>query len=205
MDAASGVLAQVVLHVLETSWQAAVLAVVVVVLGLLLGDRLSARWRCALWLIVVGRLLMPVAPESPLSLFNCFPVDLRATGDDAPGGSVAVVPAALPSAWQPAPTPPGLDDVPVPSTTVVEPAGPVSEDRGPSTWQIASLAWLVGVVVVAVRFAAMLVRLRRLLRRCRPVFFPSRWARLFRPFQRTMVHASATIQATTVSAAYAAK
>ncbi len=57
MNPSTSASAQVVLHVLETSWQAIVLAGMVVLLGLVLRDRLSARWRCTLWLVVVARLL----------------------------------------------------------------------------------------------------------------------------------------------------
>ena len=85
MSAVYGVLTRTVLHILETSWQAAVLAAVVLLLGMLLRGRLSARWRCALWLVVLVRLLMPVVPESPMSLFNLLPIELALSGTDAQG------------------------------------------------------------------------------------------------------------------------
>lgn len=56
MNALHGVSTRTVFQLFEASWQAAVLAALVVVLCLLLRDRLSARWRCALWLVVVARL-----------------------------------------------------------------------------------------------------------------------------------------------------
>ena len=55
---------------LRASLQAAVLVGLVLLLQYLLGRRLSARWRANLWLIVLLRLLIPVLPQSPISLFN---------------------------------------------------------------------------------------------------------------------------------------
>jgi len=170
--------AQVMLHVLETSWQAIVLAVVVLLLGWLLGDRLSARWRCALWLIVVGRLLLPVAPQSPVSLFNYLPVNpmLRAAVE-VTEPSVATDPIALLPTQPPGPLaePVGADadfvaapPFPNPSTSRPK-AEPVPGATALSPWQIVSLVWLVGMVLIVLRLLVMLVRLRRLLRQCWPV------------------------------------
>ena len=52
------------------TWQASVLVLVVLIAQTALGWRLSARWRCALWWLVLARLLIPVSLPSPLSLFN---------------------------------------------------------------------------------------------------------------------------------------
>lgn len=55
---------------LRNSAHAAVLAGVVWALERTAFRRLSPRWRYGLWLLVVARLLIPIAPGSPLSLFN---------------------------------------------------------------------------------------------------------------------------------------
>src|SRR5438445_11208743 len=66
--------AGIVLDVLwRSSWQASVLAVVVLAVQFALRKHLSARWRHALWGIVLLRLLIPVTPPSPWSLFNVAP------------------------------------------------------------------------------------------------------------------------------------
>src|SRR2546430_2348657 len=66
--------AGIVLDVLwRCSWQASVLAVVVLGVQFALHKHLSARWRHALWGIVLLRLLIPVTPPSPWSLFNVAP------------------------------------------------------------------------------------------------------------------------------------
>jgi beta-lactamase regulating signal transducer with metallopeptidase domain len=58
---------------LEASWQASILAALVVLLQLALRGRLNPRWRHALWLLVIARLILPVLPESALSLFQFAP------------------------------------------------------------------------------------------------------------------------------------
>jgi len=59
--------------VLTTTWQASVLAVLILAAQGLLGARLNPRWRHALWLLVVLRLVLPTLPESALSLFRYAP------------------------------------------------------------------------------------------------------------------------------------
>jgi bla regulator protein BlaR1 len=55
---------------LVATWQGSVLVGVVLIVQAMLGSRLPARWRCALWWVVLARLLLPVSFASPLSLFN---------------------------------------------------------------------------------------------------------------------------------------
>ena len=56
--------------VLRASWQAAALAIVVMLIVRLLGERISPRWRYRLWSVVVIRMLIVVVPASPWSAFN---------------------------------------------------------------------------------------------------------------------------------------
>jgi len=56
------------------SLQAGLMAVVIGVLLAAMGKRVPPRWRCALWTLVVVRLLLPWAPSSPVSLYNLLPV-----------------------------------------------------------------------------------------------------------------------------------
>lgn len=58
---------------LESSWQAGLLALLVLAVQRLFRPQLSPAWRHALWWIVLGRLLIPVPPASPWSLFNLLP------------------------------------------------------------------------------------------------------------------------------------
>ena len=59
----------------RASWQASVLVLIVVLFQLLLARRLTPLWRHALWLLVVARLLLPVTPSSPWSLYNYWNLD----------------------------------------------------------------------------------------------------------------------------------
>ena len=55
---------------LRASWQASVLVGLVLLVQWLFRNKLSAGWRYALWLLVVARLVMPVSPQSAVSIFN---------------------------------------------------------------------------------------------------------------------------------------
>jgi hypothetical protein len=66
----------------RASWQAVVLAAIVLALQLVLGGRLAAKWRFALWSVVMLRLLIPTLPASPMSLFNLSP---QLCAEAAPG------------------------------------------------------------------------------------------------------------------------
>jgi beta-lactamase regulating signal transducer with metallopeptidase domain len=59
---------------LKTSWQTAVLILLVLAAQRAFGPRLSARWRCALWLLVMVRLAMPLTLPSQASVFNLLKV-----------------------------------------------------------------------------------------------------------------------------------
>ena len=70
----------------RSSWQEAVLAGVVWWIVWLMGNRLEARWRIRLWILVLLRLAWPFFLPSPLSLFNWLGT---AFGPD-PGGEAGV-------------------------------------------------------------------------------------------------------------------
>ena len=52
------------------SWQASVLALLVVIVQKMLGGRLGGNGRYARWGIVLVRLMLPVLPDSRVSIFN---------------------------------------------------------------------------------------------------------------------------------------
>ncbi len=54
----------------KASGQAAILIVLVLTVQWVARERLAARWRYALWLLVAARLALPATPASPWSLFN---------------------------------------------------------------------------------------------------------------------------------------
>lgn len=60
-------------RVLEASWQAGALALVVMLITSMAGRRLAPAWRCGLWMLVFARLALPALPPSPLSVMNLRP------------------------------------------------------------------------------------------------------------------------------------
>lgn len=55
---------------LQTTWQAAIVVMIILLAQLLLRHRLTPAWRHGLWFLLVARLLMPMAPSSAISIFN---------------------------------------------------------------------------------------------------------------------------------------
>lgn len=194
--------ARAVTQILETSWQAAVLAALVVVFILVLRDRLSARWRSALWLLVVARLLMPVAPESPVSLFNFLPAEITwtafavSTPVETPQSDSTLTPVEPSSpiaepmstmAFEPGRT--DLFPFPMQSITtdgdivtklppevaesVVEAKTVASRPTVRMVWLAVIVAWFFGTIFLAFRLGLLSLRLRFLLQKCRPVESPS--------------------------------
>ncbi len=110
---------------LRNSAHAAILAAVVWALEKTVLRKLSPRWRYGLWMLVVVRLLIPIAPASAFSLFNL--VEL------APG-SVSQITLQL--LGLPAPMPVPLTEIPHPLADT-------------PAWFIAALAlWLPGAAVL---------------------------------------------------------
>src|SRR5262245_23881699 len=76
-------------HVIRASWDATLLAALLLLLFWLTRERIAARWRYRLWLLLVLRLLLPVVPSSRLSVHNLW-------ASQAPP-AIVVVPAPSPS------------------------------------------------------------------------------------------------------------
>ena len=82
-----GFLDRVVPLLWRATWQAGVLIALIFVIRAMLGSRLAPAWRFALWGVVLVRLLVPVLPSGPLSLFRLMaclgPVRANAFGGAA--------------------------------------------------------------------------------------------------------------------------
>lgn len=59
--------------VLTTSYHAAVVGLVIILLKGLLKNKLNAQWHYLLWVVLLLKLLIPFGPESAVSLFNRVP------------------------------------------------------------------------------------------------------------------------------------
>ncbi len=115
---------------LEASWQASVLAALVLLLQWALRGRLNPRWHHALWLLVVARLLLPVLPESALSLFQFAPSPPPIVAKTITEPLFAPVPASLP-------------------VTPIAPVElPVSPVHPLSAFTLLALVWLAGALAL---------------------------------------------------------
>ena len=121
-------------------------SVVIVLAAILLaiaGRRIAARWRHALWVLVLVRLAVPFAPVSSLSIFNLFPFD----------SSVAAGPIRLAAAEAATPMIEGV------RTTVTLYAPSVA---GIASWIIA--IWAGGVLLMLARMIIATIRVQRAVR-----------------------------------------
>jgi len=66
--------ASLVASLVGATIKGSIVIILVGTLQLVIGRRVQARWRHALWLLVLVRLLVPAAPSSRWSLFNLFPM-----------------------------------------------------------------------------------------------------------------------------------
>jgi beta-lactamase regulating signal transducer with metallopeptidase domain len=69
---------------LNHSLQAGVLVLLVLLVQWIFRGQLTSRWRFALWWVVLVRLLLPVGPQSAVSLFNYFHPSVSAVTSHAP-------------------------------------------------------------------------------------------------------------------------
>ncbi|MGE3312372.1 MAG: M56 family metallopeptidase [Limisphaerales bacterium] len=86
----------------RSSWQAAVLAGLVVLTQWMLGRRLTAAWRYRLWLLVVVRLMLPIQAPSPTSVHNLARLAARPAPD---GFATTASPPSAPAPDLPSPSP----------------------------------------------------------------------------------------------------
>ncbi len=90
--------------ILQATAKGSVAIVLVAVAQRLIGRRVQARWRHALWLLIALRLIAPVAPSSTWSIFNLVPahpgIQLQLRG---PAGQIVFQPRATASVagWLP--------------------------------------------------------------------------------------------------------
>ncbi|HWV99433.1 MAG TPA: M56 family metallopeptidase [Candidatus Acidoferrum sp.] len=87
--------------VLQTSWQAGILALVVILAQAVFRRQLTPAWRYGLWLLLVVRLLLPSTPQTSWSIYNVAglpralnSVDGPSTAEVSPSAAFARVSAA---------------------------------------------------------------------------------------------------------------
>lgn len=75
-------------QILHLSFYASFVIILVLFTQTLFRKRLTPQWHCALWFLVLARLIMPVAPATSFSFFNLFPTQQTATQSFRPIGNV---------------------------------------------------------------------------------------------------------------------
>jgi beta-lactamase regulating signal transducer with metallopeptidase domain len=156
--ATSDVVEALAAWLLRTSWQAAVLVALVVLIQLTMGKWLAPRWRYALWMLVIVRLLMPVLPRSPASVFN---VELPRAEEVAERAAASATPQAA-----------GEVTVTIVKTfdadaqPVAAPMRAIAQAPRSFDWRLALLAaWVAGAVLLIARVVIAHIVLTRRLRR----------------------------------------
>ena len=112
----------------------------------LIGRHISARWRYALWLVIVLRLVVPVAPSSAWSVFNLVPphpgIQLQLRGD---AGQIV---------FQPQPA--GFAEIPL-----------IHIPWWIAEWRWIAAVWICGAIAFAARALIATARVHWMVRRAR--------------------------------------
>lgn len=160
---------------ITNSIQAAVLVVVLWLVMLCLGKRLSPGWRHALWCLVLIRLIFPFSPESGLSIYNLRPWS---------GGAESIRSVSRPwdslglAVIQPKEVGKGGSraEAPVLPGPRSSPGVPSAEVTGGSRLRPAELIlhgipalWLAGILILGTRLAVQSVRFHRRIKPAAPV------------------------------------
>jgi beta-lactamase regulating signal transducer with metallopeptidase domain/protocatechuate 3,4-dioxygenase beta subunit len=162
----------------RNSAEAGVLVLVVALAQWGLGGKIAPRWRCALWLLVMARLLLPVSAGSGVSLFNWTP----RVGHHPPVVQPALAgPVVEPASSISRTAPPAMVPEPRPVTESPIPSGPALPPLKSPPVQTASLpahlswlsvlfaGWLAGVLFFAGYMLLCIFRLRRRFAKLAPV------------------------------------
>ena len=157
------------LLVVRLSWQATIVAALVLGVQWVLGRRLPAVWRHALWAIVLVRLVIPAVPGSAASIFNVLPpwklTHIAALPNPVRGADTRsqMERGELASIGEETDLPPAMVS-PESSTLTTNRAtvtAPLTVQTQPSMLLAISIAWLVGVVLLILRTLFTVLRLRR--------------------------------------------
>ncbi len=171
---------------LQTSWQAAVLALLILLAQFLMRNRLSPGWRHGLWLLLLIRLLMPMMPSSAVSIFNLTkaPRPRATTPTPAPLSPSIVSHLSFPTAAAVPPSHPVKSEpamklrsevlpplISAPNAPITPASGTVSRPakKGFDWLAVAAATWMVGALALALRFIWSNIRFARQLRPYAPV------------------------------------
>jgi beta-lactamase regulating signal transducer with metallopeptidase domain len=146
--------------IVRASWEGTILAIVVLAVGSAF-RRIPARGRCVLLLIVLVRFLLPLAPQSTISLFNLAnvlvePANLQFDDGDQRDFD-AIANRASPSETRDLAATPRSQSAREPATSSA-----VGHRRAaPRLVDIAITVWLLGIATMLIRHVVLLSRSRR--------------------------------------------
>ncbi len=154
----------VAMHVVHATWQASVLAAIVLLVSFCCRRRLDSRWRFGLWLVVFARLALPVLPGASWSVFQWLPHDTPSSME-APEPPVATRRIESPSrpasdfgSRTVAADDLGRRSAVAQQSAAVQPSEPV---QAISWFDRLALLWVVGVVLLVARLGWMAIRLHQ--------------------------------------------
>jgi beta-lactamase regulating signal transducer with metallopeptidase domain len=177
----------------RATWQAAALAVLVMLLVRCFGERLAPRWRFLLWGVVLTRLLVVATPVSPWSVFNLVrwnpdagvppnaqreagavftPVSHRSDRADSRYETSVESPWVAGTEAEPAPAQAGAPaEAPSYSFATATAATPPGNGLSDAVFitRVLSSLWLAGCVLLGLKLLATGLVLQRRLSACRPV------------------------------------
>jgi len=167
--------------VLQTSFQATVLAGLLLIGLALFGKRISPAWRYGLWSLLLIRLLMPFPPQSALSIFQVAhleaprqllrlePLSLPAAPRLAAAEKAA--PANLPESTKAPETPPNVATAT--AAWPLNPPAPAGDSRWKWSWvQFWAAVWFLGTAVWSARLVWTNLRFLRRIRAGVPISDP---------------------------------
>lgn len=156
----------------RTSWQASVLVCLILLVQKVLGRWIGVRGCHCLWLLLLIRLVLPWAPPSGLSVHNLVPIPLQRSAEIRSGREAH--PISVGMRREPVDVF-GAADSPGNGVRTDEAAGQLGavDGRPTALVRVLLLGWLVGAGGLAGCMAAGSLRLRRIMRRGRPV--TDRW------------------------------
>src|SRR5258707_3921602 len=130
----------------RATWEASVLAALILVIQAVLRRKLSAQWRFALWGLVVLRLALPASIPTPWSAFNLFSHRVKLLSkvlERQPSETKPAIPSARLSASAPlsVPAPVSLAEMRAPSRLPAEPRG----------YQVIACVWFAGMLAFGLR------------------------------------------------------
>lgn len=132
--------------VLEISWQAGVLVVLILIAQWLCRNHLSPKWRCAMWGLLLLRLAMPTMPQHQWSIWAVEPAPLPSVVSEQLSAARAI--RSVQTNW--------------PSARSNQPIVSIAE---PISWgSIVALVWATGMVVALLRATGSCARFNRLVK-----------------------------------------